>query len=103
MALDDPLQWIVIAVVAIVFLMWGPKKIPELARSIGLARKEFNNASVGAAQVSPAAPPRAAPATAPAPSVTGDALIDTAKKLGISTAGKSRNEISEAIVARSKN
>ena len=45
MALTDPLQMVVIAVVAIVFLMWGPKKIPELARSIGLARKEFSDAS----------------------------------------------------------
>lgn len=104
MALDDPLQWIVIAVVAIVFLMWGPKKIPELARSIGLARKEFNNASVGAAQVPSAAAPRAtpAPAAATAPSVKGDLLIDTAKKLGISTEGKSRDEISDAIVARTR-
>lgn len=41
---DDPLQWIVIGAVVIVFLMWGPKKIPELARSIGMAKKEFDNA-----------------------------------------------------------
>ena len=54
MALTDPLQWVVIAVVAIVFLMYGPKKIPELARSIGLARKEFNDASKVAAGDVPA-------------------------------------------------
>ena len=39
MALTDPLQWVVIAVVAIVFLMYGPKKIPELAKSIGLSEE----------------------------------------------------------------
>ena len=34
-----------IAVIAIAFLSFGPEKTPELARSIGLARREFNNAS----------------------------------------------------------
>ena len=99
MALTDPLQWVVIAIVAIVFLMYGPKKIPELARSIGLARKEFNDASktpLSADSTTTAAP---APAAAPAPS-TGDALLDTAKKLGISTEGKTRDEISSEIVSK---
>jgi sec-independent protein translocase protein TatA len=101
MALTDPLQWVVIAVVAVVFLMYGPKKIPELARSIGLARKEFNDASKtplasDASTATPAAAP-AAPAAAPS---TGDALLDTAKKLGISTEGKTRDEISSEIVSK---
>jgi len=37
----SPLEWIVIAVVVIVFVMVGPKRIPELARALGQARKEF--------------------------------------------------------------
>jgi len=101
MALTDPLQWVVIAVVAIVFLMYGPKKIPELAKSIGLARKEFNDASKVAAGDVPAATGVAAPyvAAAAAPS-TGDTLIDTAKRLGISTEGKTRDVISTEIVSK---
>ncbi len=108
MALDDPLQWVVIAVVAIVFLMWGPKKIPELARSIGLARKEFNNASAGLNQTPSAAGVAARTVAPPAATVrpqvaiSGDPLIDTAKKLGIKTEGKSRDEISNSIVELSK-
>ena len=102
MALTDPLQWVVIAVVAIVFLMYGPKKIPELARSIGLARKEFNDASkVAQGDTASVAAPAAAPAVAPTPA-TGDALIDTAKKLGISTEGKTRDEISAEIVTKAQ-
>jgi sec-independent protein translocase protein TatA len=96
MALTDPLQWVVIAVVAIVFLMYGPKKIPELARSIGLARKEFNDAGKNPLSSSTTT---AAPAPAAA-STTGDALLDTAKRLGISTEGKTRDEISSEIVSK---
>ena len=99
MSLEDPLQWVVIAVVVIVFLMWGPKKIPELARSIGLARKEFNNASkapldtvLSVAQALPT----------PSPAATGDALLDTAKKMGIVTEGKTRDEVSKEIFQRAR-
>jgi sec-independent protein translocase protein TatA len=99
MALTDPLQWVVIAVVAIVFLMYGPKKIPELARSIGLARKEFNDASkIATGDI----PPVAAKTAVPAATSTGDTLIDTAKKLGISTEGKTRDEISSEIVTKAQ-
>jgi sec-independent protein translocase protein TatA len=98
MALTDPLQWVVIAVVVIVFLMYGPKKIPELARSIGLARKEFNDAS----KVPLDTPAAAAPAAVFAAPSTGDALLDTARKLGINTEGKTRDQISSEIVARAQ-
>lgn len=37
-----PIEIAVLAVVVIIFVMWGPKKIPELARSLGRARKEFS-------------------------------------------------------------
>lgn len=30
---------------AAVFLLWGPKKLPELARSMGTARQEFHDAN----------------------------------------------------------
>jgi len=104
MALTDPLQWVVIAVVAIVFLMYGPKKIPELAKSIGLARKEFNDASKtdAAAAAAAAATPAAAAKPVPAPGITGDSLIDTAKRLGVQTEGKTREEISNEIIARAR-
>ena len=45
MALSDPLQLIVIAALVIMLLVFGPKKIPEIAKSLGAAKREFDNAS----------------------------------------------------------
>ncbi len=89
MALGDPFQILLILGVVAVILIWGPSKIPELARSIGRARKEFDDASRGIVQqVSTPSP------SAPSP----DSLVDTAHRLGISTEGKTRQEISDEIV-----
>ena len=94
MALYDPLQLIVIGVIVVVVILWGPKKIPELARSIGIARREFTRSSKESAN------PTAGQLTAAnAPDQT---LIDTARKLGIDTEGKTREQISDEIVNRVK-
>ncbi len=89
MALGDPFQILLILGVLAVILIWGPQKIPELARSIGKARKEFDDASKGLIQ------PTSSASTGTA---TPDSLIDTAQKLGINTQGKTRQEISDEIV-----
>ena len=38
-------EWILIIAIVLVFLLWGPQKIPQLARVIGEARREFDKAS----------------------------------------------------------
>jgi sec-independent protein translocase protein TatA len=89
MALGDPFQILLILGVLAVILIWGPQKIPELARSIGRARKEFDDASKGLTNpLSPSQPALSA----------SDPLTDTAHKLGINTQGKTRQEISDEIV-----
>jgi sec-independent protein translocase protein TatA len=40
----DPIEWVVIGVIVVVVFMWGPAKIPELAKSLGLAKREFEKA-----------------------------------------------------------
>ncbi len=93
--LGDPTQLLVILGVLVVILIWGPSKIPELARAVGRARKEFDDASKGIAQ------PPASSSTV----IASDPLVDTARKLGINTQGKTREEISDEIVrtAQSRN
>ena len=75
--------------VLVVVLIWGPQKIPDLARSLGRARREFDQASRGLGE--PTAPIRADPNMQ-------EPLIEVAKRLGIDTLGKTRQEISDEIV-----
>lgn len=77
MGLDDPTVWILIAL--IVVFMFGASKIPQLARSLGQARREFDNASKGI--------------TSTNSSMESDPLILAAQKEGIDTTGKTREQI----------
>jgi len=78
-------EWLIVLAIIVVLFVWGPQKLPEFARSIGLARKEIEKAYKEASSPTPPAPEK-------------DALIETAKKLGISTEGKTREQISDEIV-----
>jgi len=90
----DPTELLIIAVIAVVIFLWGPQKIPELARALGRAKKEFDTASK---EVSSAVTTGAA---APAPRSADEILVSTARQLGISTEGKTREQISQEIVAK---
>ena len=46
-------------ILAVVLLLFGGKKLPELARSIGLAKKEFERGSRGEVADAPAVPAEA--------------------------------------------
>ncbi len=100
----DPLELIIIGVIVVVVLLWGPKKIPELARSLGLARKEFEQAkkvmqNPGTALTDTMT--QGVQGQTP-PSSSDELLLQTARRLGISTQGKTKEQISEEIVARGK-
>ena len=40
MALNS-LEWIIIGVIVVVIFLWGPTKIPALARALGRAKREY--------------------------------------------------------------
>jgi Sec-independent protein translocase protein TatA len=152
----DPLELGVIAVVGIAIFIWGPEKVPEIAKTIGTARKEIdvytkqlqgitkelqtsmttgnldNLSSVLGGAAAPISgnptPEEIASVTAgsstyqgPTPTVTtpvsvlpapllsvpppvtksaDQLLLEMAKKLGVSTQGKSRDEIQNEILSR---
>ncbi len=125
----DPLELATIAAIVVVFFLWGPQKIPELARMVAQARrefdrasKEFQNVAVGLqngtspllATSTPAKPAAALPQPPlqeaksafpqqPAPAQgakTGDELlIEAARRLGIPTQGKTREQIQQDIIS----
>jgi sec-independent protein translocase protein TatA len=108
MALDG-WEWIIIGVVAIVIIMWGPAKIPEFAKALGRAKGEFNKASkefTDAATSTATTTTTTVMAPEPKPAQTiktkDEMLLETAQKLGIPTDGKTREQISEEISVKVK-
>ena len=103
-------EWIIIGVVAIVIIMWGPAKIPQFAKALGQAKGEFNKASKefnNAANLDSPAQPAANTSTAPVASAASiktkdEMLLETAQKLGIPTEGKTREQISDEISVKVK-
>ncbi len=91
MALDAT-ELLIIGVIAVVIFLWGPQKIPELARALGRAKREFDTASREVSSAVTTAPSVAAPRSG------DELLVETARKLGISTAGKTREQLSQEIV-----
>lgn len=84
------IEWIIIIILVVIFLIWGPSKIPELARALGKAKKEFQKAVKEAEEMK-----EQATSTIDVSELKKDAdeLIEIAKKLGISTEGRTRDEI----------
>ena len=97
----DPIEWIVIGVIVLVVFMWGPAKIPELAKSLGLAKKQFDDAKKQFDNPTQTLMTVASQAPTQQTTVSGDdLLIQTARKMGIATEGKTREQITNEMVAR---
>ncbi len=74
-------EMILILIALVILIIWGPTKIPQLARSIGEAVREFKKGAKGEEELEPE-------------------LRDIAKILGIDVTGKSRDEVIRLIKAR---
>jgi len=90
-------EWIIIIILVVIFLIWGPSKIPELARSLGKAKKEFQKAMKEAEEIKDQA---LSTVDVQELKKDVDALIDMAKKLGIPTEGRTRTEIYNDVMAK---
>ena len=87
-------EWIVIIAIVAIILIWGPGQIPKLARSLGQAKRELKLASEEEEKEEAAKKEEA--------KVEVDPLIVTAIKMGIDVTGKTKEQISQEIIARSK-
>ena len=116
MAWDDPVVWILLG--GVVILLFGSNKIPELARSLAVARKEFDSAKkglVGAinSELNNVQGENKYSSGATQPMVTrppvlddsppdDDPLLIAARNEGIDTRGKSRSEIASELASKVK-
>jgi len=101
----DGIEWLIIGAIAVVVILWGPAKIPEFARALGRAKGEFNKAQDEFNKAAQTSPPTAVSnfSVPPPPLKSRDeVLIDAARALGISTEGKTRDQISEEISLKAK-
>jgi sec-independent protein translocase protein TatA len=95
-------EWLIIGIIAIVIILWGPAKIPEFAKALGRAKGEFNNASKEFQNA--ASMPTTSVASTPAPAIKTkeQILIETAHNLGVETEGKTQKQITEEISIKAK-
>ena len=113
MAWDDPIVWVLI--IAVVVFLFGANKIPQLARAVGQARKEFNQ--VSREITNPTAPSSGYPQPSPAGSASfqnasaiqpkptlqdADPLILAAQREGIDVTGKTRDQIASELAWKLK-
>lgn len=77
-------------VVLVLLLIFGPERMPQMAKALGQAIREFRKASESPFYEAP---------TPPKPTQE-KALMDTAKKLGITTEGKTTEQVAEEIVKK---
>jgi sec-independent protein translocase protein TatA len=102
-------EWIIIGVIAIVIIMWGPAKIPEFAKALGRAKgefskaqKEFSDAATTTMTTTTTTAAVVEPKPAPAIKTKDELLLETAQKLGVSTEGKTREQLSDEISVKVK-
>lgn len=80
-----------VVILFIILLLFGGKKLPELARSMGSAVKEYTEAAKQPVKYVEAK-------TKDKEGEDRDAILEAAKKLGIETEGRSISEIAQDIV-----
>jgi sec-independent protein translocase protein TatA len=83
--------WEIALILVIILIIFGPKKLPELAKSIGDAIRQYRQAQEGTVTSTQPSQPT------PSRTKETDLLIETAKKLGIQTEGKTMEQISKEI------
>jgi len=81
-------EWIVILIAIVILLIWGPSKLPSLARGLGEAIREFRKATSGIEEE---------PRKVEKREEIDQKLLETARALGISTEGKTKEQILDEI------
>ncbi|MCF8884931.1 MAG: twin-arginine translocase TatA/TatE family subunit [Nitrososphaerota archaeon] len=99
------LEWVIIAIIIIVLLIWGPSQLPKIARSLGQAKKEFQKAmketEEATKEVSEPFKESIETFSREVREIDSE-LIKLAKMLNIETEGKTASQIAEEIAKKMK-
>lgn len=87
--------WEIGLILVIIIILFGGKKLPELARSIGDAVKQYRKATEGVEET-------VKEERGEITEQERKTILETAKKLGIDVEGRSIKEISEDILKKAK-
>ncbi len=97
------MEWVII--LFIILLIFGPTKLPQLARGLGKALYEFRRASQGLVEEEEKKKKEEKPAQSAATGsgeVSDELLKQLAAKLGITTEGKSREDLLKEVLELAK-
>ncbi|MEZ0318692.1 MAG: twin-arginine translocase TatA/TatE family subunit [Pyrobaculum sp.] len=86
-------EWIVVLIAIVIILIWGPSKLPSLARGLGEAIHEFRKAASGIEEETR----RQKEDTSQKKEDIDQKIIEMAKSLGISAEGKSKDQLLDEI------
>jgi sec-independent protein translocase protein TatA len=89
------LEWIIVAVVLLVLFLWGPERLPKIARAFGQAKKEFEKSSKEGGSEEAQAKKQIE-----TESLSDQKLHEVARTLGIETEGKSREALIREVKER---
>jgi Sec-independent protein translocase TatA len=85
-------EWIIILIAIVIILIWGPSKLPSLARGMGEAIREFRKATSGVVEEEVKRTEKK--------EEIDQKIIEMARSLGISTEGKTKEQILDEINKR---
>jgi sec-independent protein translocase protein TatA len=83
-------EWIIVLIAVIILLIWGPTKLPSLARGVGEAIREFRKAVSGAGE-------RGEKRAAERQEEPDSKVLEMARALGIPVEGKTREQLLDEI------
>ncbi|WP_053240464.1 Sec-independent protein translocase subunit TatA/TatB [Pyrobaculum islandicum] len=81
-------EWLVVLIAIVIILIWGPSKLPSLARGLGEAIREFRKAASGVEEE---------PRKVEKREEIDQKIVEMAKSLGISTEGKTKDQLLDEI------
>jgi len=84
-----PQELLIILIAIVIILIWGPSKLPSLARGMGEAIREFRKAASGVAEEEVRRVEKK--------EEIDQKIIEMARSLGISTEGKTKEQILDEI------